>query len=46
MAGVPPKNSYIIYGGLLKQERSAGNIVGWKDAGTFVADIIKLSIFI
>jgi predicted AAA+ superfamily ATPase len=43
MAGVPSKNSYIIYGGSLKQERSAGNIVGWKAAGTFVADINKES---
>ena len=43
MAGVPPENSYVIYGGSLKQERSAGNIVGWKAAGTFVADIIKES---
>lgn len=41
MAGVPSKDSYIIYGGSLTQERSAGNIVGWKAAGTFVADIIK-----
>jgi len=37
-----PNNNFLIYGGELKQERSVGNIMGWKNIGNFVENIKKL----
>jgi uncharacterized protein len=36
-----PDNGYVIYGGDLVQERSAGNLLGWKAAGGLVEKIRK-----
>ncbi len=41
MAKTTPNNCYVIYGGNLVQERSAGNVVGWKAAGSLVEEIRK-----
>ena len=37
-----PKDSYVIYGGSLKQQRSGGNIFGWKHLRDGIGKILKL----
>jgi predicted AAA+ superfamily ATPase len=39
ISNTEPNNNYLIYGGNLKQERSVGNIIGWKNIGDFVEKI-------
>ena len=34
-----PENCYVVYGGELVQERSVGNLLGWKAAGSLVDEI-------
>ena len=41
LAQNPPHNGYVIYGGDLVQERSAGNLISWKAAGNLVETIRK-----
>lgn len=37
ISNTSPDRNYIIYGGDLKQSRSAGNIVGWKASGSLIS---------
>ena len=35
------KNSYVIYGGNLKQQRSEGNVLGWEYLGDSISEVLK-----
>jgi predicted AAA+ superfamily ATPase len=39
IANAEAENGYVIYGGLEKQKRSAGNLMGWKEAGHLIATL-------
>ncbi len=42
LAKTNPANGYLIYGGTENQERSLGNVLGWKSTSTLVKQILKL----
>lgn len=39
IADASPKEGYVIYGGDQKQKRTKGNLVGWQQAGSFIATL-------
>ncbi|HBS47824.1 TPA: AAA family ATPase [Candidatus Dependentiae bacterium] len=41
ITNISPDHNYVIYGGKLKQSRTSGNIIGWKEAGNLIKQLQK-----
>lgn len=41
IASAPAENGYVIYGGLERQKRSLGNLIGWQEAGKLIDKLHK-----
>lgn len=43
LANANPLNSYLIYGGEEVQKRAVGNVIGWRQAGTLLTNLLQHS---
>jgi uncharacterized protein len=41
LAQTDPENGYVVYGGDAKQQRSAGNVIGWQSSGDLIEKLEK-----
>lgn len=41
VAGIDPEDAYIVYAGTTGQNRSAGTVISWRDAGTLIKKLEK-----